>query len=129
MGDWADMPSLSLYDKGKKSFEGRRYKEDIEAALDARSMFAKGINDVNRGYRAAHIKKYEGQKFALGGNHCEARISRVLEEDSQLIGTIGVDDLGYDRFGWTYVPYHEYLITEGFTFCHPRCNQRQIRFE
>ena len=32
MGDWADMASLCLYDKGKRSYEGRRYLEDIEAA-------------------------------------------------------------------------------------------------
>ena len=30
IGDFADMPSLSSYDTGKKSFEGRRYKDDIE---------------------------------------------------------------------------------------------------
>ena len=29
IGDFADMPSLSEYDKGKKSFEGRSYKKDI----------------------------------------------------------------------------------------------------
>lgn len=33
-GDFADMPSLSSYDKGKKSFEGRRIQKDIEAAID-----------------------------------------------------------------------------------------------
>ena len=32
IGDFADMPSLSSYDVGKKSFEGRRYKDDIETA-------------------------------------------------------------------------------------------------
>jgi len=26
LGDFADMPSLSSYDKGTKGFEGRRYK-------------------------------------------------------------------------------------------------------
>ena len=33
IGDFADMPSLSSYDIGKKSFEGRRYKDDIKAAV------------------------------------------------------------------------------------------------
>ena len=32
IGDHWDMPSLSSYDKGKKSFEGRRYKDDISLA-------------------------------------------------------------------------------------------------
>ena len=33
LGDFADMPSLSSYDVGKKSFEGRRYKDDIKASI------------------------------------------------------------------------------------------------
>ena len=35
LGDFWDMPSLSSYDKGKKTFEGRRYKADIKAGNDA----------------------------------------------------------------------------------------------
>ena len=35
IGDFADMPSLSSYDVGKKSFEGRRYQADIVAANEA----------------------------------------------------------------------------------------------
>ena len=31
IGDFYDFPSLSSYDRGKKSFEGRRLKDDIEA--------------------------------------------------------------------------------------------------
>lgn len=30
IGDFADIPSLSSYDVGKKSFEGRRYVDDLE---------------------------------------------------------------------------------------------------
>src|SRR6187549_1879799 len=47
IGDFADMPSLSSYDKGKKSFEGRRYKRDVEAAQFAMQAFLKPINDYN----------------------------------------------------------------------------------
>src|ERR1035437_3365549 len=35
IGDFADMPSLCSYDKGKKSFEGRRYVLDIEPPAEA----------------------------------------------------------------------------------------------
>jgi len=35
IGDFADMPSLSSYDKGKKAFEGRRYLADIKASHEA----------------------------------------------------------------------------------------------
>ena len=35
LGDMADMPSLSSYDRGTRGFEGRRYKNDVEAVIDA----------------------------------------------------------------------------------------------
>jgi len=38
IGDFWDMPSLSCYDKGKKDFEGRRYKKDVEAGNAAMDL-------------------------------------------------------------------------------------------
>ena len=35
IGDFADMPSMSSYDVGKKSFEGRMYTKDVEASRKA----------------------------------------------------------------------------------------------
>ena len=35
IGDWYDLPSLSSYDRGKASFEGRRYRADVQAGHDA----------------------------------------------------------------------------------------------
>ena len=41
LGDFADMSSLSSYDKGTKGFEGRRFKKDIVSAIDAQvKLFA-----------------------------------------------------------------------------------------
>jgi hypothetical protein len=45
IGDFADMPSLSSYDVGKKSFEGRRYVEDVKASKDAMVSFLSPIWD------------------------------------------------------------------------------------
>jgi len=39
IGDHWDMPSLSSYDVGKKSFEGRRYSADVEAGNEAMQLF------------------------------------------------------------------------------------------
>ena len=39
LGDFADMESLSSYDVGKKSFEGKRYIKDIQAAHVAMNIF------------------------------------------------------------------------------------------
>lgn len=45
IGDHFDMPSLSSWDVGKKSFEGRRYKDDIEAGIHAMEVFLQPIRD------------------------------------------------------------------------------------
>ena len=39
LGDHWDFPSLSSYDKGKKSFEGRRYQADVLAGKQAMEAF------------------------------------------------------------------------------------------
>src|ERR1043165_5259660 len=60
MGDWSDMESLSSYDKGKKSFEGRRYKKDIAAGAEARQRVADHLRRVRQ--------RYAPRLVALGGN-------------------------------------------------------------
>jgi len=118
MGDWADMPSLSAYDYGKTSFEGRRYKKDIAAATDARESFNRGLEDDSKGTSSRIRTNSTAKKIALGGNHDEGRIRRVLEADSKLEGVIGINDFNYKEFGWDYVPYLEIANIQGFSFCH-----------
>ena len=39
IGDWFDLPSLNSYDRpGSKSFEGRRYRDDIAAGIEAQRL-------------------------------------------------------------------------------------------
>ena len=47
LGDFADMPSLSSYDVGKKAFEGRRYTKDIDAATEAMATLLEPLWDYN----------------------------------------------------------------------------------
>ena len=113
IGDWADMPSLCSYDKGTKGFEGRRYKHDIEAAIDAQHKFFEPI-------RAA--KKKMPRLIMLEGNH-EHRITRAINSDAvTLEGTISMDDLRYQRFGWEFVPYNGdtpgIIIIHGIAYAH-----------
>lgn len=97
LGDMADMPSLSIYDKGKSSFENRRYKADIHSVIDAQERFFGPI-------RAA--KKKLPRFIMLEGNH-ENRINRAVSLDSvKLEGVISVKDLAYEDFGWEYYPYN-----------------------
>ena len=43
IGDHFDMPSLSSWDVGKKSFAGRRYTDDVEAGIAAMEAFLEPI--------------------------------------------------------------------------------------
>ena len=47
IGDFADMPSLSSYDKGTKSFEGRRYKKDVEVTVAAMDRLLAPMKEYN----------------------------------------------------------------------------------
>lgn len=108
IGDWEDMPSLCSYDTGKKRFEGRTYKKDLEAAWDARKRFADRVWKLNR----------PPSMYALGGNHFEGRINRAVEDDRKLEGTLCVRDGRHAEFGWNYVPFLEPLALDGFNYQH-----------
>lgn len=117
IGDFADMPSLSSYDIGKKSFEGRRYKSDIEATHQAMSALLKPIAEFNLKQKKNKEKQYKPQMVLTLGNH-ENRIERVVESDPKLEGTIGIEDLKYEDFGWTVVPYLQPIVLDGVAYSH-----------
>lgn len=94
-GDAADMPSLSTYDKGKRSFHGKSYKKDIEAHLD--------FQDRWWGPVKAQKKKLPRRVFLIG-NH-EQRIDRVLDLSPELEGTVGYHDLELEYFYNDIIPY------------------------
>ena len=97
LGDHWDMPSLSSYDIGKRQFEGRRYKNDIEAGNQAMSNLLWPINSYNKRAAANKKARYSPRKIFLMGNH-ENRINRAVDGDPKLEGTIGIQDL--DLKGW-----------------------------
>lgn len=95
IGDMADMPSLSSYDKGTKGFEGRRYTKDVAAVIDAQERMFRPIRD-----RKKRLPKF----FMLEGNH-EHRISRAANTSAELDGVLSLRDLQYEDFGWEVIPY------------------------
>ncbi|MEM4379925.1 MAG: hypothetical protein QXL01_04475 [Thermoplasmatales archaeon] len=117
IGDWADMESLSSYDKGKKSFEGRRYNNDIAAITKAVKLFEKPIEDLNERLAESHKKRYTPRKIITLGNH-EERILRVTETNPEYEGIISLDDLPYKKFGWEVYQFLDVVIINGVAFSH-----------
>jgi len=115
IGDFADMPSLSSYDVGKKSFEGRRYNLDIEAAKQGMTALLSPIWEFNAKARQDKKKLYTPRLVLCLGNH-ENRIERVVENDPRLEGTISLADLGYEEFGWQVVPFLECILIDNIAY-------------
>lgn len=88
IGDAADMPSLSSYDKGKRSFQGRSYRKDIDSHLDFQERMWGPVK--------ARKKKLP-YRIYLEGNH-EHRIERALDLSPELEGTIGFKDFDFDSY-------------------------------
>ena len=115
IGDFADMPSLSSYDKGKKSFEGRRYTDDIEAVETAMALLMQPIKREMKRLRNNKKKQWKPRFVMTLGNHC-ARIDRAIENDAILEGVIGMDDLPYED--WEVYPFLEVVEINGVSFSH-----------
>lgn len=108
IGDFADCPSLSSYDKGRKSFEGRRYRLDVEATIDAQEKMFKWINRMERRPRMVHCL----------GNHDEGRIKRVTQSSPEFDGLISIDDFKYREFGWEVYPFLDRVVVDGIAYSH-----------
>jgi hypothetical protein len=118
LGDFADMPSLSSHDKaGSKSMEGKRYKEDINAAHEAMKVLMQPIRDEQSRLKRNKEKQWKPRLVLTLGNH-ENRIDRAINNDPKLEGLIHTDDLRYREFGWEVVPFLKPVIIGGVAFCH-----------
>lgn len=113
LGDHWDMPSLSSYDKGKKSMEGRRYKNDIAAGNKGFDLLCEPLQRFNKGKR----KPWLPDRHFLLGNH-EDRITRACNDDAQLDGILSLGDLNAADWGWKVHPFLEVLELEGVCYSH-----------
>ena len=111
LGDHWDMPSLSQYDKGKKSHRVKTYLKDIEAGNEAMKSF---FSILDRSW-PEHVNVC--RKYILTGNH-EHRIARAKEYGpDELVGLMDLHKPDYT--GWDEVyPFLEILKLEGINFCH-----------
>lgn len=113
IGDGADMPSLSQYEKGTAHFYGRNYKEDINAYLDFEDRV---WNPVKR-----QKKKLPHRVYTVG-NH-DYRIERAINRSPELSGAISMKDLQLDYFYDDVVHYSGYgtpgeIVLDGIVFAH-----------
>jgi hypothetical protein len=83
LGDLADMPSLSSYDKGTKGFQGRTYAKDVEAALDFQDKLWSPIRKA---------KRRRPKTYWFDGNH-EHRTDRAVNLQPELEGTVSNTDI------------------------------------
>ncbi len=116
LGDFWDLPSLSSWDKGKRSMEGRRYKADVKVGNTAFALLDAPMTAVQ--------KSWKPKKHFILGNH-ENRITRANEDNAQLEGTISLDDL--DTRGWKVHPFLEIAALDGISYSHYFYNQSNGR--
>ena len=115
IGDFFDMPSLSSYDQGTRSMEGRRVLADIEIGNEAMDMLLAPMKDYNKRMKETKHKKYKPEMHFLFGNH-EARITRHIESNPQLDGILGLHLLNLSD--WLVHPFLEVIDVEGVKFSH-----------
>jgi len=89
IGDHYDFESLSSYDKGKASFEGRRLKADIEAGNKGMELMLQPIWNLQIQQKRFKKKVYNPRLVFCTGNH-EGRFDRMANDMPELQGFVGM---------------------------------------
>lgn len=121
IGDHYDFPSLSSYDRGKKSFEGRRLKADIEAGNLGMELLLGPLQELQAKQRANRKKVYAPTLDFCMGNH-EERFDRLANDIPELDGFVGTDTLPLSGYGWTVHPFLKPVNINGIHFVHYLAN-------
>lgn len=110
-GDFFDFPSLSSYDKGKLSFEGRRLKRDLEAGIN-------GMKELLQPLREYQLidPSYQPRMVFTLGNH-EQRLMRLPTENPELSGFIGYHLLDLEK-DWETHDFLKPVNIQGINFVH-----------
>jgi hypothetical protein len=118
LGDHFDMSSLSSYDKGKKSMEGKRYVQDIKAGNEAMNAFMEPIRAYQYQQQANKKKIWKPRLVFLRGNH-EERIERAINDDAMLEALMSFeDDTNLKAWGWEVYPFLEVVTIDGIAYSH-----------
>lgn len=121
IGDHYDFPSLSSYDKGKGSFEGRRLKADIDAGNKGMELLLKPLWNLQIQQKRFKKKVYNPRLVFCTGNH-EERFDRLANDMPELQGFVGMDTLNLERYGWEVIPFLKPIEIEGIFYVHYLAN-------
>ena len=121
IGDFYDFESLSFYDKGKKSFEGRRLLEDIRAGNEAMDALFAPIQALQARQKLAKKKVYNPRLVFTLGNH-EDRFDRISQDMPEFDGFTGTSTLQLSKWGWEVYPFLQPVEIEGIYFVHYLAN-------
>lgn len=105
MGDHWDFPSLSWYDRGKRTMEGKRLSVDIEAGNA-------GLERLTDPF----IEDGFDQELHRG-NH-ENRLWKAMEDNPQLDGALTFDALNDIELGWRVHEFLEVDRQDGVSYSH-----------
>lgn len=119
IGDFADMPSLCSYDKGKKCFEGRRYKDDLNSTKEAMDILLAPWRKYNKRRKETKHSYYKPRMVLTLGNH-EQRIARAVDSQAELEGMISYDDLPYGD--WEVHDFLKPVFIDGVCYSHYMAN-------
>lgn len=117
IGDFWDFPSLSSYDVGKKSFEGRTYLADVEAGNEAMNLFMVPIVKEIKRLEHNHRRRWNPSFDFFEGNH-ENRQSRAVDTDRKLDGMVGIHNTNVAAWGWNFHPFLEVEVLDGVAYSH-----------
>lgn len=111
LGDWWDMPSLSVYDSAaKKIVNGYTVTKDYRAGCDAMERFMAPW---------CTLKNYRPRIIFTKGNH-EHRIDRYLSDNPEN-DTLPDIDRYLRNLGWEVHPFLHPVTVDRITYCHYFC--------
>lgn len=116
-GDFADMESLSSYDKGRRTAEGKRVDADIQVAIQGMETLLDPLRRLQDEQRLNGDRVYSPRMVMTLGNH-EHRINRHVDLNPELHGFLSTDSLKYKEMGWEVVPFLTPIVIDGVAYCH-----------
>lgn len=121
IGDHFDMESLSSYDKGKKTFEGRRVKQDIDAGHSGMIALLSPLLALQEQQRRNKKRIYTPRMIFCMGNH-EQRIDRFVNDNPEFEGFMGTNLLNLENYGWEVFDFLKPAEQDGIFYVHYLAN-------